>query len=126
MSTQLEKTSDKAPQKTESKAYQRPYYQVVREDAVYNVNVYLPGVEHDKASITVDNNTITVEAERSPHWKGRGRFVQREIQAAAYRLHLELNVPVDSEKIVAKSKNGILTIHLPVAEKAKPKKITIQ
>ena len=95
-------------------------------NAVYNVNVYLPGVEHDKASITVDNNTITVEAERSPHWKGRGRFVQREIQAAAYRLHLELNVPVDSEKIVAKSKNGILTIHLPVAEKAKPKKITIQ
>lgn len=126
MSTQLEKTSDKAPQDTANKAYQRPYYEVVRGDAAYDVNIYLPGVENDEASITVDKNTITVEAERSPHWKDRGRFVQREIPNTAYRLRLELNVPVDSEKIVAKSKNGILTIHLPVAEEAKPKKIAIQ
>ena len=55
MPTQLEKTSDKVPQDTANKVYQRPYYQVVRGDAAYDVNVYLPGVEHDKASITIDN-----------------------------------------------------------------------
>ena len=126
MPTQLEKTSEKAPQDTTSKAYHRPYYEVVRGNAAYDVNVYLPGVEHDNVSIAVDKNDITVEAERSSHWKDRGRFVQREIQNADYRLRLELNVPVNSEKIVAKSKNGILTIHLPVAEEAKPKKIAIQ
>lgn len=127
MSTQVEKTSKKAPREASNeKNYLRPYYQVVAGDASYDIQVYLPGVAHDDAAITLDGNSLSVKAERTPHWENLGRFVHREIPEAAYQLYLELNVPVDSSKITASSKDGILQIHLPVADEAKPKKIAIQ
>ena len=114
MTTQTEKT------------YVRPYYEVAQVESAYEVKVYLPGVAHKDASITLDKNSLSVEAERNAHGENHGQFVHREIPDAAYRLQLELNVPVDADKINASSKDGILTIHLPVAEEAKPKKIAIQ
>lgn len=108
------------------KTYQRPHYAVTQAESAYEVSIYLPGVAPGDASITLDKNSLTVEAERSPYWQGRGEFLHREIPDAAYRLQLELNVQVDEDKITASSSNGILKIHLPVAEAAQPKKIPIQ
>lgn len=106
-------------------AYLRPQYQVTPGKDEYTVQVFIPGASKDGVSITVDQDTLSLEAKRkqvaNDSWQAR----YREIPTADYRLRLQLNVPVDAEKIAAKTANGVLSITLPVAEAAKPRQIAV-
>ena len=106
--------------------HHRPYYEVINHGHAYDVNVFLPGVPQDKASITLEKNMLIVEASRPEHWAENWQATHREISIGDYRLQLELNTPVDESKVTATAKDGILTIHLPVTEEAKPRQISIQ
>ena len=102
-----------------------PRYDVEKHDHTYEVRVYLPGVAKGDASITIDQDSLIVEASRQSHWDENWRSVHREIPIADYRLQLELNVHVNEDAIRANSEEGVLTIHLPVAEEARPRTIKV-
>jgi len=125
MNTEVSKKEEGAAQ-VRRQDYIQPYYQVETNDSAFDVRVYLPGVARDQATVSLDKDTLIVEAHRTRHWDERSRVVHREIPTADYRLHLQLNVHIDENKISATSKDGVLTIHLPVAEEAKPRTIAIQ
>ena len=125
MSTELSK--HEAPlSKLRKHEYVRPYYEITDLEHAYEVSVHLPGVDKDRSTVTLEKDTLIVEAERSPHWKEGWKPIHREIPKADYRLRLQLNIIVDESKISAKSQDGILKIHLPVAEEAKPRTIKIK
>jgi len=123
--TQVAKTKQEAPAQARRVQYLRPHYEIAQDKEAYTVKVYLPGVSKEGVNVTVDKDTLSVEAQRSKlgadGWKPR----YREIPEADYRLRLDLNVPVDSDNISAKTEQGVLTITLPVAEEAKPRRISI-
>lgn len=125
MNTELSKQSSASPD-LRRQEYVRPYYEVNSSESAFEVKVYLPGVARDQASITLEKDNLMVEAYRSAHWTEGSRVVHREIPTADYRLNLQLNIAVDENQISAESKNGVLTIHLPVAEEAKPRQIRIK
>ena len=125
MSTELSK-QETPLSSVRREEYVRPFYEIVDHEHAYEVVVHLPGVEKGKSTVTLERDTLVVEAQRVPHWEDNWKPINREIPRADYRLRLQLNVHIDEGKITAKSKDGILRINLPVAEEARPRTIKIK
>jgi HSP20 family protein len=86
----------------------------------------LPGVDPDAVELDVERNVLTVKAERRP----AAARDQVEMQVAerplgVFSRQLFLGETLDSDNITAEYEAGVLTLRIPVAEKAKPRKITI-
>ena len=86
----------------------------------------LPGVLPDAIELDVERNVLTVKAERRPVVRGE----QVEMQVAerplgVFSRQLFLGDTLDTDNIEANYEAGVLTLRIPIAEKAKPRKITI-
>jgi HSP20 family protein len=86
----------------------------------------LPGVDPEAIDLDVERNVLTVKAERRPAVTGE----QVEMQVAerplgAFSRQLFLGETLDTEHIEAGYEAGVLTLRIPIAEKAKPRKIAI-
>lgn len=85
----------------------------------------LPGVEPDAVELTVEQNVMTVRAERTkPSGEGVEMLVAERPQGTFTR-QLFLGETLDTEKIEAQYDAGVLTLSIPVAEQAKPRKVEI-
>ncbi|WMX43709.1 Hsp20/alpha crystallin family protein [Streptomyces roseicoloratus] len=97
-----------------------------REGDAYVIMMDLPGVTVDAIDIDVERNMLTVKAERRPVEKADG--VQMELSErplGVFSRQLMLADTLDTEKITADYTAGVLTLRIPIAERAKPRKIAI-
>ena len=86
----------------------------------------LPGVDADSIDVTVDRGVLTVSAHRSgEHTEGENPFIRERVMGS-YTRRLRLSDAVDAEKIEASYTDGVLSVHVPVAEAAKPRKIEVR
>jgi HSP20 family protein len=92
----------------------------------YVVNIDLPGVDPGSIDLDVDANTLTVQAERTLGSQEGARWLAQERPAGRFVRQLNLGDGLDVEKIHASYENGVLTLTIPVAEKARPRKIEVQ
>ena len=104
----------------------QPYYESRSLDDGYEVRVFMPGVARGSAEISLEDNRLTVTGRRTDRIPEDWKPVQKETRLFPYRLQLQLNVDVDGNAISASAKDGVLTIRLPIAEVAKPRKIDIR
>ena len=95
------------------------------EDAVV-VEASLPGVQRDRVDISLDSGTLTIRAEVAAPPEEEREYAIRERFYGTLQRSLTLNVPVDASKAEAEFEDGILTLRIPKAEAAKPRKISIQ
>lgn len=98
---------------------------VIRRADELIVTVDLPGVPADKIGLTVENHVLTISAERrGGYGEGDQLLVQERFDGTISR---RLRVPewVDAEAVTADYTDGVLAVHLPLAEKAKPRRIEI-
>lgn len=84
----------------------------------------MPGVSKDNVDITVDRDKLTVVGKADPEQEGQA--VYRETRVGDYRREFTLTEDVNAENITAEMAAGVLTLKIPKAEKAKPKKIQIK
>jgi len=84
----------------------------------------LPGVAKDGLDVRVENNLLTIRGK--PQHSLPGDPVYREYGLLNFFRQFELNERVDQENISAELKHGVLTLHLPKAEEAKPRKIDVR
>ncbi|MEU2262208.1 Hsp20/alpha crystallin family protein [Streptomyces sp. NPDC019645] len=92
----------------------------------YVIALDLPGVTPDAIEIDVERNMLTVKAERRPLVKADD--VQMELSErplGVFSRQLVLADTLDTERISADYDAGVLTLRIPIAERAKPRKITI-
>ncbi|MFI8828555.1 Hsp20/alpha crystallin family protein [Streptomyces sp. NPDC053431] len=97
-----------------------------REGDEYVIMMDLPGVSTDAIDIDVERNMLTVKAERRPVEKPDD--VQMELSErplGVFSRQLMLADTLDTERITASYEAGVLTLRIPIAERAKPRKITI-
>ena len=89
------------------------------------VHFDLPGVDPDAIELTIEKNVLTVSAERT--WpRGEGEeWVVAERPQGRFSRQLFLGESLDTDRIEAHYDRGVLTISIPVAEAAKPKKVEI-
>lgn len=97
-----------------------------RQDGEFVVEFDLPGVDPETIDVGVERNVVTVRAERHTHRPEQAEVVADERAQGAFTRELILGDALDTEKIQANYADGVLTLHVPVAEEAKPRKIAIQ
>jgi len=86
----------------------------------------LPGVEKDAIDIDVERNVLTVRAERRPLPLGEQAVAQlSERPLGVFARQLFLGEALDTDHIAAAYDNGVLVLRIPIAERAKPRKIAI-
>ena len=86
----------------------------------------LPGVDRDAIDIDVERNVLTVRAERRPLDLGDQAVAQlSERPLGVFARQLFLGDALDTEHIDASYDNGVLVLRIPIAEKAKPRKIAV-
>lgn len=95
-----------------------------RDGDTFHVEFDLPGVEPDSIDVDVERNVVTVKAERPPR-DGDAEQIASERPRGVFSRHLILGDNLDTDRIDASYDGGVLTLRIPVAEKAKPRKITI-
>jgi HSP20 family protein len=93
----------------------------------YFVRAELPGVKPEDLDIQMTGNKLTITGERKLDTQDKDvRYHRREREAGSFSRIIELPTDVDSESVAARSENGVLTVTIPKAEKAKPRRIAIQ
>jgi HSP20 family protein len=85
----------------------------------------LPGVSPDAIELDVERNVLTVKAERRPFSGGQVEMQVAERPLGAFSRQLFLGDTLDTDHIDASYDAGVLTLRIPVAEQAKPRKIEI-
>ena len=86
----------------------------------------LPGVTPDAIDLDVERNVLTVKAERRPVELGEGVEMQvAERPLGVFSRQLFLGDTLDADRIEASYEAGVLTLQIPIAEQAKPRKIAI-
>ncbi len=100
-----------------------PLINVTEDEESYIVDACLPGVATEDVELTLTARSLVIKGERkSPE----GRYYRQERLAGSFQRIITLNVPVDRDKVTAKSMNGILRVTLPKAEEIKPRRISIE
>ncbi|WP_350275077.1 Hsp20/alpha crystallin family protein [Kribbella sp. HUAS MG21] len=97
-----------------------------RQGEQYVVAFDLPGISPDAIELDVERNVLTVKAERRPLELGEGVEMQvSERPLGVFSRQLFLGETLDADRIEANYANGVLTLKIPIAEQAKPRKIAI-
>jgi HSP20 family protein len=95
-----------------------------RDGDTFHVEFDLPGVNPDSIDLDVERNVVTVKAER-PARDGETEMIAAERPRGVFSRQLFLGDNLDTEHISARYDAGVLTLQIPVAEQAKPRKILV-
>ena len=95
-----------------------------RDNGSFVVHLDLPGASADSIDLTVEQNVLTVHAERKPP-AGDAERVVDERSYGVFSRQLFLGETLDADQLTANYDAGVLTLRIPVAEKAKPRKVEI-
>ncbi|WP_068123680.1 Hsp20/alpha crystallin family protein, partial [Nocardioides massiliensis] len=96
-----------------------------REGDTFVLEFDLPGVHADAIDIDVERNVLTVRAER-PGRNGDWELLASERTRGAYSRQLVLGENLDLDRLEAAYADGVLRLTVPVAEKARPRKIEVR
>jgi HSP20 family protein len=88
----------------------------------------LPGMNQEDIHVSVHDNVLTLEGTRifEHAENGQGQYHYRERTSGTFCRRFMLSTAVNTEKITATYKNGVLEVHLPKAIEAQPKRIAVQ
>ena len=101
-----------------------PMDSIRRKDEV-ELRFDLPGIDPESIEVTVDRGVLTVSASRAEEYAETERPYRRERVMGTFIRRVYLSDSLDSEKIDAAYAGGVLTVQLPLLEKAQPRKVEI-
>ena len=99
----------------------------VEEDADgFTLHVELPGVAADEVELSLEESVLTIAGER-PFYADKDPQAFRRIERRVGRFHRAVRLPdrVDGDRVTATYRDGVLTVVVPKAEEAKPRRIAI-
>lgn len=96
-----------------------------REGDQYILSADMPGIDPDSVDLDVDGQLLTIRAERRAPVSEEVKWLVHERPYGSYVRQFTLGDGVDVERITANYEHGVLSVIVPVAERAKPRKISI-
>lgn len=104
-----------------------PLLDVEESDEGFTLHVELPGVNADDVDVSLEENVLTIAGERR-FYDDRSTEGFRRIERAFGRFHRAVRLPdrVDPDRVEAAYRDGLLTITVPKAEEAKPRRIQVK
>jgi HSP20 family protein len=123
----MEMDTQKTPTKRETEAPALlPPVDIVEDENGITVKADLPGVSRENLAIRVDGETLTVEGAVALGESQKMEAVYAEIRVARYRRSFVLGRDLDTERIDASMRNGVLALRVPKREQAKPRRIPVK
>ena len=95
------------------------------DDDAFTVRALVPGLETDDLNIEVLNNTVSIRGEFESTDEEDSKYLTCELPVGRFARTITLPVDVDSSKVEANLKNGVLSLHIPKAEAHRPKSIKV-
>ena len=93
----------------------------------YTVKASIPGVKPEDLDITYNNNTLTIKGETKAEEEKEGeQFHIRERRYGSFSRSVVLPSRVNADEISADYQDGVLKVHLPKSEEAKPRRISVE
>jgi HSP20 family protein len=104
-----------------------PLVDIVEDEKEYLIKAELPEVKREDVKVSVEEGVLTVSGERKFEKEEKGKKYHR-IERAYGRYARSFTLPDDADpsKVTAEFKDGVLRVHLPKSEKAKPKSVEIK
>ncbi len=100
---------------------------VIENDSSVVVSASIPGVDPKDISVSVEDNILTISAEREEeHEAQEGRFLMRECSSGAFRRSLRLPNVIESERAESRYENGMLTVTFPKSEQKRARRIEVK
>ena len=104
-----------------------PVVDIVEDDNEYFIKAELPEVKKEDVKVTVQDDVLTISGERMFEKEEKGRKYHRMERAyGSFARSFTLPEDADGEKVAAEFKDGVLKVHLPKSEQAKPKSIEVK
>ncbi|WP_305082312.1 Hsp20/alpha crystallin family protein [Nocardia sp. BSTN01] len=95
-----------------------------REGDEFVVEFDLPGIDPDSLDVDIERNVVTVRASRPAIDSGRSMIAAERVRGV-FRRQVMLGDSLDTDHIRADYRDGVLRLRIPVADKAKPRKISV-
>ena len=103
-----------------------PLADITEDDKEYLIKAELPDVKKEDVKVTVENSVLTISGERKFEKEEKKKKYHRVERAyGSFMRSFSLPDQADASRVKAEFKNGMLTVHLPKSEKAKPKQIEV-
>ena len=104
-----------------------PLVDITEDEKEYLIKAELPEVKKEDVKLTVNDNVLTITGERKYEKEEKGKKYHR-VERAYGSFMRSFTVPEDADegKVSADYKDGILKVHLPKSEKARPKSIDVK
>lgn len=99
---------------------------VTATEEAYDITAFTPGLEADDLIIEIINNTVALRGEFASEEKTDKQYLSCELPSGKFSRVVTLPTALDSTKVEANIKNGVLTLHIPKAEAARPKAIKVK
>ncbi len=96
-----------------------------RQGDSFLVHFDIPGVDPQSVELTVEKNVLTVRAERGASWGADAELIVAERPQGSFSRQIFLAETLDTDRIEASYDAGVLTVRIPVAEAAKPRRVSI-
>ncbi len=104
-----------------------PTVDISETDGEYQIKAEIPDVKKEDVKVTLEDGVLTIQGERKQEKEEKGKKYHRiERSYGSFVRSFSLPDLVDEEKVQAEFKDGVLNLHLPKAEKAKPKAIEVK
>jgi len=122
---QQKREVEKKPESTIPSRTFLPTTDIFETDKALTVILEMPGVDKEKVDVNVENDILTIEG-RIDYSKYEGlQPVYTEYNVGHYVRSFQISSKLEQDKISAELKDGVMTLVLPKAEKAKPRKIKV-
>ena len=100
-------------------------YDVVRSEDGVVVHIDIPGIDPSTVDLTVDGRSLRLDAERPIDVPENSQVVASRRRAFSASQTFQLGEQLDAERLSADYEFGVLTVSIPVAESAKPRKVEV-
>ena len=130
MATEVTETTEKTPADTPETTYGgrifRPLTDIVETEQGVSLMLEVPGVAPDDVDITLEKRILTIRAKVQPVRPEKLQLIYAEYGEGDFERAFTLSEDFDPDKIEAAMHNGVLSVTLPRAAEAKPKKIAVK
>ncbi|MDB5875498.1 MAG: heat shock protein Hsp20 [Ramlibacter sp.] len=103
-----------------------PPVDVYEDESGITLLADLPGVSRDRVGIRVDGDSLVIEARATAVYPEKMQLVYGEAQYESYRREFTLSRELDTSRIEASLKDGVLKLAIPKLEEAKPRRIEVR
>ena len=110
---------------TVEERYIAPRVNVVERDNEMVIEAEIPGVSREQTEIEVREGTLYLKAHAGANGASEGAYRLQERPGASYYRSFKLGDTIDTSKIDAQLKDGLLTLHLAKSDKIKPRTIAV-